>query len=237
MTPGRALLQPRRSPAPLLAAALLALFACAGRSGPAQSAGESAPAEGDPAAAEGDPVASEAASAAERSGLHPGDALLLRVWREPDMSDTLRVDEDGMVTFPLLGARRVTGIPTDSLKRRLVADFGRYVKSEIEITVLRRLSVLGAVKQPGLYAVDPTYSLADALARAGGTTPNADRDDIRLLRDGRVVRHSLEQTQTVAALPVRSGDQIVVGERSWLSRNWQWLAGTMVSAGVLVLTR
>jgi polysaccharide export outer membrane protein len=221
MTPDPATLQLRPSPA-LVAALLLTLSACAGRSGPA-GAPSDAPAT--------------AASGPDRAGLHPGDALLLRVWREPGMSDTLRVDEDGRVTFPLLGARTVTGIPTDSLKRRVIADYGQYVKSEVEVTVLRRLSVLGAVKQPGLYAVDPTYSLADVLARAGGTTTIADKQDIRLVRGGEVVRHSLEETRTVASLPVRSGDQVVVGERSWLSRNWQWLAGTMVSASVLILTR
>jgi polysaccharide export outer membrane protein len=173
-----------------------------------------------------------------RSGLRPGDALLLKVYREPDLSDTIQVDEDGRAVFPLLGPRVVTEIPADSLKRQLVADYRQYVKSPaIEVKVLRRVSVLGEVKKPGLYPVDPTITLTDALALAGGPTPAADRSDIQLLRDGEIVRKSLEETRAIAYTPIRSGDQIVVGRKSWISRNWQWLAGTVVSASVLLLTR
>ena len=170
--------------------------------------------------------------------LQPGDAIAVKVFREPDLSDTLRVDENHRIVLPLLGERSVRGISADSLKAQLATDLQEYVKTPaIEITVLRRVSILGAVRQPGLYPVDATYSLTDALALAGGTTPNADLEDIRLVRDGTVVRQDLSRGTLVEETPIRSGDQIVVGESGWFSRNWQWLAGTVISASLILITR
>lgn len=170
--------------------------------------------------------------------LKPGDGVLLKVWREKEMSDTLQVDENGNLTLPLLGTRNVADIPTDSLKKQLMADYREYLKSPaIEIKVLRRISVLGEVKKPGLYPVDPTHSLTDALALAGGPTADADRSDIQLIRGDEVIRKSLDETRRIAATPIRSGDQIIVGRKSFFARNWQWIVGTLVSSTVIVVTR
>lgn len=209
------------------AAALLAASACAGRRTPARSP-----------AASGASAGSAPAADSVSPALQPGDAVLLKVWREKALSDTLQVDEDGRVTLPLLGTRNVAGVPADSLKQQLLADYRKYVKSPaIEIKVLRRISILGAVKKPGLYPVDPTYSLTDALALAGGPTGAADRDDVRLVRDGEVVRARLQVARPVASTPIRSGDQIFVGKKSFFARNWQWITGTLVSTSVILITR
>lgn len=206
--------------------ALLAVAACSGRRAPADG-----PVVGSGSAA-------SASSDAVQPALKPGDAVLLKIWREKEMSDTLQVHENGDLTLPLLGTRNVTGVPTDSLKRQLMADYRDYLKSPaIEIKVLRRISVLGEVKQPGLYPVDPTYSLTDALALAGGPTPQADRSDIQLVRDGEVIRKSLDETRRIAYTPIRSGDQIMVGRKSFFARNWQWIVGTLVSSTVILVTR
>lgn len=211
--------------APLLVAALLVAAACGG---------QRAPSPASPGSSAVLPPGADSVQAA----LRPGDAVLLKVWREKEMSDTLRVDEDGRLTLPLLGTRDVGGVPADSLRRRLIADYREYLDTPaIELRVLRRISVLGEVQRPGLYPVDPSYTLTDALALAGGPTPQADRSDVRLLRDGEVVRKSLDRHRTIAYTPIRSGDQIMVGRRSWFSRNWQWLIGTAVSASVILITR
>lgn len=179
-----------------------------------------------------------AAEAPGDPGLRPGDALLLRVWREPELSDTVRVDRHGRVVLPLLGEREVAGITTDALERHLERDFREYLKNPaIDVTALRRVSILGAVTRPGLYTVDATISLSDALALAGGVTRDGDERGIRLVRDGAVVRESLEPSALMARLPIRSGDQVYVEERSWLSRNWQWLAGPATTILVFAIFR
>jgi protein involved in polysaccharide export with SLBB domain len=154
------------------------------------------------------------------ASLQPGDAVQVVIWREPDLSGKYEVEENGTVVFPLLGREVVEGIAPDSLQKSLAAQYGKYVISpSIKVTLLRRVAILGQVRQPGLYPVDATMSLSDALALAGGVAPDGNENDIRLIRNGQVVRQSLSQATVLGASPIRSGDQIVVGKRSWFSRN------------------
>ena len=167
--------------------------------------------------------------------LLPGDVVRLRIWREPDLSGEFPVDESGMVTFPKLGPMNVTSQPTDSLKVHLLADYSQYLRNPaVEITVLRRVNVLGAVIHPGVYPVDPTMTVADVLALAGGATPDGDRTRANLLRGGQRLSVRLAASDRIADLPLRSGDQLFVPERSWASRNQGLLAAT-ISASVSLL--
>jgi protein involved in polysaccharide export with SLBB domain len=156
-----------------------------------------------------------------------GDVIRLKIWREPDMSGEVVVDEAGVATLPRLGPLQVADLPADSLKRMLVRSYSKYLRDPaIDITVLRRITVLGAVKTPNVYHVEPTMTVADAVALAGGAAPDGKVDQVELRRNnGRPVR--LTRQTRLADTPIRSGDQLYVPQRSWLSRN----AG-LVIAGV-----
>ena len=155
------------------------------------------------------------------SSLGPGDFIRLKIWREPDLSDTVQVDNDGVAVFPKLGPMRVTGIGPDSLERLLVRDYSRYLQNpSIRITVLRRIAIWGAVQRPGTYPVDLTMTIPDALALAGGATPDGKADKVELRRgSARKVVDISGKTERVGDLSLRSGDQLVVPQRSWVSRN------------------
>lgn len=185
-----------------------------------------------------EPPADAASPADADPNLRPGDAVQIQIWREPDLSGKFQVNEEGAVVFPLLGRRQVTRMTPAALQRQLVADYREYLDNpSVEVTVLRRLSILGQVRSPGLYPVDPTVSLSEALAMAGGVTPRADTDDIRLIRGEATVRSGIDRGRVVGTLPIRSGDRIWVGEKSWLARNWQWVGGTLTTITVFALFR
>lgn len=169
--------------------------------------------------------------------LRPGDAVQVRVWREEDLSGRFTVDDRGIVTVPLLGERHVAGLEPAELRDNLLADYREYLQNpSIEVTVLRRINILGAVTQPGLYPVDATISLSEALGMAGGITPTGDEDDIRVVRDGRVIHRALDQATLVGAVDIRSGDQVVVGEKGWFARNPGALLGSLLGAAAVILT-
>lgn len=175
-------------------------------------------------------------SAPAASPLAPGDAIRTTFWREPQMNGEYRVDEMGSVLLPLLGARSVQGVVPAQLKSQLAIDYGRQLRSpeDVQIVLLRRVRVLGAVKQPGLYLVDPTMTLGDVIALAGGATPNGKLKDIRITRNGREIRSDLDE-RTQVGEQLQSGDQILVPERSWFSRQGVFLlAGSISAIGVLV---
>jgi polysaccharide export outer membrane protein len=163
-------------------------------------------------------------------GLVPGDAVKLAVWREPDLSGEFQVQETGDIVFPKIGAVRVTELSPDSLRETLLQKYSVYLRNpSIEVTILRRVRVVGAVRTPGLYLVDPTITLAGVVAKAGGATPQGKTTEFELRRDGKRYLVAAADARVVE-LPLRSGDELHIPERSWISRN-TWLVVAIISAG------
>ena len=163
------------------------------------------------------------------SSLGPGDFVLVKIWREPELSDTVQVDNSGVAVFPKLGPIEVTGIRPDSLERLLVRDYSRYLQNpSIKVTVLRRITIWGAVMRPGTYPVDLTMAITDALALAGGASSEGKSDKVELRRGS--MRRMIDlsgETERVGDLSLRSGDQLLVPRRSWVSRNPGVLVATI----------
>lgn len=181
--------------------------------------------------------AQEAKAGAGEAGaevyLRPGDVVRLRVWREPDLSGEFTVDERGQVVLPKIGVQYVIEETPDELRERLLDQYRRYlVNPSIELIFLRRINVLGSVRAPGLYPVDPTMVVADALAMAGGVAPDGRQDQIQLIRGGEILTADITHRTRIADLPIRSGDQLFVPERSWLSRH----SSVVVSSAVTLFT-
>lgn len=172
---------------------------------------------------------------AKQPNLQPGDAIVLEVFRDPELSQEYRIDDRGIATFPLIGDIEVTGYSPDSLRVVLVERFSEYLREPtITVTMLRRISILGEVKVPGLYPVDQTMTLRDAIALAGGLTNDANRDKIFLVQDGTAYQQNVSETVLVGSLPIRSGDQIVVGQKNWISRNIGIVAAIITATAVII---
>ena len=100
--------------------------------------------------------------------LTPGDALKLSFWREPELNGQYEIDESGTTVLPILGTRNVTALPAGELKTKLTEEYGQELRNqEVQIVLLRRVRVLGEVNRPGLYYLDATMTLGDAIALAG----------------------------------------------------------------------
>lgn len=162
--------------------------------------------------------------------LRAGDLLQVRIWREPDLSGDIFVDETGVATFPMLGERHVAGVPFGELRDSLLSDYARELRNpSIVIVPLRRVYVLGEVNVPGLKSVDPTVSLAGVVALAGGANPQGDLRKIRIIRDGLVLFDEIAADRALSEIDLRSGDQIFVGRRSWFDRNSTFVVSALLS--------
>jgi protein involved in polysaccharide export with SLBB domain len=99
-----------------------------------------------------------------------------------------------------------------------------YSRSFITVVPLFRVAVLGEVTRPNLYSVDPTMTIYDVLALAGGTTRDAKMAEMRLIRTGQQVPAPVDAAALAAAtlreLGVRSGDQLIVPRRFWTYEMW-----------------
>ncbi len=171
-----------------------------------------------------------------RGVLRPGDVVDLQIWREKDLTGRFDVDEHGAAVLPKIGRVQVAGVDPDSLKAQIVREYERYLRNpSITVTFLRRVTIMGSVEKPGVYPVDPTMTIADALALAGGAAPDGQRDRVQLFRAGQAVDTRLTQGTRIADSPLRSGDQLYVPERSWLSRNTTLVATAISSLATLVI--
>lgn len=165
--------------------------------------------------------------------LKPGDVIRLSISREADMSGDYPVDEVGRAALPLIGVRSVVGIPADRLRQDIVSAYEEQLRNQtISVIFLRRVRVLGEVKNPGLYHVDPTMTLVDAVALAGGATETGSLENVSILRGSTEIHADLSQP---VLQQVESGDQIVIGERGWFSRNGKYVIGTATTVGFLIV--
>jgi protein involved in polysaccharide export with SLBB domain len=197
----------------------------------AQAEGEPVPERNDRQVDQEDQRSTEA-----QHSLQPGDMIRVDIWREPDLSGTFPVNDRGVVTLPLLGRTEVVNLALDELQDRLIEAYQVHLRNpSINITPLRRINILGEVGRPGLYEVDPTVSLAGVIGLAGGVTPAGDMDRIRIIRGGEVLYERVGAASTVNAADVRSGDQIVVLQRSWFERNSTFVVSLVLSVTSIVL--
>jgi polysaccharide export outer membrane protein len=148
-----------------------------------------------------------------------GDLLNVLVWDQEKMSARVRVRSDGRVSLPFLDDVPVAGQTPVALARSLEDRLKQFIVTPQVTVVVEEakplsVSVLGQVQQPGLYALDPGASIAQALAAAGGLRDFAHKDRIFLLRSGLMttrLRMTYDDvTGKAFSLRLRSGDVVVV---------------------------
>jgi len=115
-----------------------------------------------------------------RLKIGPGDEIEVNVFDEPDMEQTVRVNDLGDGTLNFIGSVHLAGLTTDQAEALIARKLteGNYLLSPQVSVIIREystqgVSVLGEVKSPGVYPVLGGQSLLDVLAAAGGTTPLA----------------------------------------------------------------
>jgi len=134
----------------------------------------------------------------------PEDVLSVVVRERPDLSGTFIVGPDGVVTLPLSGEVKASGLTPSQLSRELSRKLSVYRVGEVMVTVLqynsRKIFVVGAVIKPGKYAFSVIPSIWDVLSEAGGPTEAA------VLSAVEVIRAGTGETITVDARRVLRGE-------------------------------
>lgn len=117
-----------------------------------------------------------------------GDELNVSVWRNEDLSVTVKVDNSGAFTFPLVGQVEASGRTIAEIREDLTKKLSKYlVDPQVSVSpaVLRSQTaiVVGEVKTPGVLAIDHDIAMFEAVGRCGGFTDDADQGAVLLFRD------------------------------------------------------
>lgn len=118
--------------------------------------------------------------------LGPEDLLSVSVWKDESLTREVLVRPDGMISFPLIGDLPAEGKTVDALRADLVKKLSPYLPDPtLSVSVLKvttKIYVLGKVTRPGEYPVGRPVDVMQALSLAGGLTPYASENKIRILR-------------------------------------------------------
>jgi len=159
-------------------------------------------------------VASHAsAQGAPAYKLGVGDKVHIIVFNEPDLTGDFEVNDQGIVSLPLVGQVHVGGITVSEAQDVITKKYEGYLISpRVNVAVLnyRPFFIIGEVKTPGGYPFVNGMTVLNAVALAGGYTPRGDRTDIK-------VKHadnpSGEEQHIGENDPVLPGDIIRVTQR------------------------
>ncbi|NLC35462.1 MAG: sugar transporter [Alcaligenaceae bacterium] len=138
-----------------------------------------------------------------------GDILNIVVWNHPELALTpagsaataivtgvnelgngYNVGPDGTIQFPFTGTVKVAGLNESQIRERLAQRLSGYVNSPqitVRVQAYRsgRIYVDGEIRSPGVLPItDIAMTLPEAINRAGGMTPEADRSSLTLTRNG-----------------------------------------------------
>ncbi len=130
------------------------------------------------------------------------DILLVSVWKDEQLTREVVVRPDGMFSFPLVGDIQADDRTVEDIRGDLVKRLTKYIPNpNVSVAVTKVVSykvyVVGRVNKPGEYLIGHYTDVLQALSLAGGLTPFAAENDIKVMRRARGEQY---------AIPFRYGD-------------------------------
>ena len=115
------------------------------------------------------------------------DVMLISVWKDEQLTREVVVRPDGIFSFPLVGDVQAEDRTVEEIRADLVKRLTKYIPNpNVSVAVMKVLSykvyVVGRVTKPGEYLIGHYTDVLQALSLAGGLTPFAAENDIKVIR-------------------------------------------------------
>jgi len=151
------------------------------------------------------------------------DVLEINVYQFPNLSRTAQVDGSGRLSMPLLGAVNAAGKTVHALETEIASKLGaKYLQSPqvsvfVKESVGARVTLDGAVRNPGVYTLKGKTTLLQAISLAQGLNDVGDSTvTLTRIADGRQVSTRIDiggiRTGAMRDPQVFGGDTIFVDE-------------------------
>jgi polysaccharide export outer membrane protein len=158
----------------------------------------------------------------------PGDMLQIFVWNHPELSLTVPVRPDGLLSTPLVENIKAEGKTPTELGHDLEAAMGEYVRSpkvNVIVTTFQgsledRVRVVGAATKPQALPYRAGMTIVDVMVAVGGLSEYAAgnravisrRDGDQLVRIPVKLNDLLNRGDISADVAVRPGDVLIIPE-------------------------
>jgi len=177
-------------------------------------------------------------------GVLAGDELTIQVFTSAgaqldEISGIRIIDPSGQIYLPYVGTMMVAGMSAPEIRNRLEEAYSSlYSNPVVDVASRIKVNVTGAVRNPGHYLLDPSSTIIDALAQAGGVGSEIDLGQYaasdpavtRFVRNGELFILDLRpntEDPSVFSLPVQSADwiHIPIASRSRVREQVQFWGG------------
>ncbi|MCB1785243.1 MAG: polysaccharide export protein [Gammaproteobacteria bacterium] len=174
------------------------------------------------------PTASGDAQYSTRYRIAPGDSVQIFVWRNPEVSTSVPVRPDGLLSAPLLEEVPAAGKTPAELARDLEAELATYLRDPLVTVIVgsfvgtfrEQIRVVGESAKPQALLYRDSMTLLDVMVETGGLTQYAAGNDATLIRavDGNQEQFRLrlddllKDGDITANVDMRPGDIIIVPE-------------------------
>jgi polysaccharide export outer membrane protein len=150
------------------------------------------------------------------------DMITVTVLKEATLSGNLLVRPDGMITMPLLGDIKASGMTPPQLSADIAIRLKKYIQDPNVSVILTQINskkvyLLGEVAKIGPVEITSGMTLLEAISSAGGLTQYANTRKIYILRnaDGKHTKIPVEYKKALKGnsslnLTLEPGDTIVV---------------------------
>jgi len=149
----------------------------------------------------------------------PEDTLLIRVWREPDLSGQVMVRPDGKISLQLLNELQAAGLTPEQLTQKISDGLLKYMtRPEVSVAVQevhsKKYFIIGEVQKPGSYPLTIPTTVLEALVNAGGFRDFANTKKIIIMRGTKRFTFNYKDVtkgkHMEQNIMLESGDQIIV---------------------------
>jgi polysaccharide biosynthesis/export protein len=151
--------------------------------------------------------------------LGPEDVIMIRVWREPDLSGPLLVRPDGKISMPLIGELQAAGTTPEELSKNITEALGKVMnRPEVFIMVQqvnsKKYYMVGEVNRAGEYPLITRTTVFDAISKAGGLREYANGKKIVISRGDKRIKFNYKEVVAGKNLSqnveLENGDTIIV---------------------------
>ena len=131
--------------------------------------------------------AAEAAAPTPDYRIGPEDVLEISVWKEEALKKPVLVRPDGGISFPLAGDIQAAGKTAQQLQEEITQRLEKFMADPaVSVSVVKiasnKIFVIGRVNKPGEFVTGRYVDVLQGLSMAGGLTPFAAENDIKVLR-------------------------------------------------------
>jgi len=167
--------------------------------------------------------------------MRPGDQLYITVTQEPDLGNSTTnanpfvVRPDGKVSFPMVGEIDAQGMTVTQFTDALRSGLSKYiVNPDVAVNIAKlgtvRVYVFGEINRPGVYQLEKSHRVLDAIGAANGFNWDTAKKKIFLIHqdepDKPIVinlNHILETGDMTQNYVMREGDVLYFTRNSRIS--------------------